>query len=440
MRRMKNTKRKVATLLALAVCTVGHTQITVTSDGNVGVGINNPLSKLSINTEGDSLYAVRIENPTANNGSIGLYATTAVPSPAGTSNQYRAIQGLLTSGNGFSFGLYGQSYNATSLSSGQAYGVCGMAGNATLNFGVSGVLNGNNNGAAIIGKTRGSGWGDYTEGKFAGYFVGNVYVSDVLTIGIKPDSDPEYSLEVDGDASVVSLYESSDANLKENVVNLPGALDNLKQLRGVTYNFKKPETTSSDLSGSIDTGEVGVNNFLEVDPLRYTRKRIGFLAQELQAYYPELVREDGDGMLSINYTGLIPVIVEAIKEQDKIINELKQEVKSLQSAMLSIGVTREELIASLKSDTLTECAVLFQNAPNPFSTSTEIKYYLQGQVHQAYLYFFNMQGTLLKTTKLNEREYGQITINASELNPGMYIYSLVTDGKEVDTKRMILME
>jgi hypothetical protein len=45
MRRMKNTKRKVATLLALAVCTVGHTQITVTSDGNVGVGINNPLSK-----------------------------------------------------------------------------------------------------------------------------------------------------------------------------------------------------------------------------------------------------------------------------------------------------------------------------------------------------------------------------------------------------------
>lgn len=108
--------------------------------------------------------------------------------------------------------------------------------------------------------------------------------------------------------------------------------------------------------------------------------------------------------------------------------------------MLSIGVRREELNASLKSETLTESAVLFQNTPNPFSTSTEIKYYLPEQVQQAYLYIFNMQGTLLKTTKLNEREYGQITINASELNPGMYIYSLVTDGKEVDTKRMILTE
>lgn len=414
----------------------------MTSDGNVGVGINNPLSKLSINTEGDSLHAVRIENPMTNHGSIGLYATSAVLPPACSGNLYRAIQGSVTPGYGTTFGLYGKSANATPQYSGQAFGVCGEAGNATngWNYGVCGFLSGSNNGAAIFGKTQGSGWGENTQGRFAGYFVGNVYVSDVLTVGIKPGSNPVYSLEVDGDASVVSLYESSDSNLKENVVNLPGALDNLKQLRGVTYNFKKPEAISSDLSGSIDTGEVEVNNPLEVDSLRYNRKRIGFLAQELQTYYPELVREDGDGMLSINYTGLIPVIVEAIKEQDKIINELKQEVKSLQSAMLSIGVTREEVIAPLKSDTLTECAVLFQNAPNPFNTSTEIRYYLPEQVQQAYLYIFNMQGTLLKTTKLNEREYGQITINASELNPGMYIYSLVTDGKEVDTKRMILTE
>lgn len=104
-----------------------------------------------------------------------------------------------------------------------------------------------------------------------------------------------------------------------------------------------------------------------MDPLRYTRKRIGFLAQELQAYYPELVREDGDGMLSINYTGLIPVIVEAIKEQDKIINELKQEVKSLQSAMLSIGVTREELIASLKA--IPSQNVLFYSKTRPIPSA-----------------------------------------------------------------------
>ena len=159
MRRMKNTKRKVATLLALAVCTVGYTQITVTSDGNVGVGINNPLSKLSINTEGDSLHAVRIENPMTNHGSIGLYATSAVLPPACSGNLYRAIQGSVTPGYGTTFGLYGKSVNATPQYSGQAYGVCGEAGNATngWNYGVCGFLSGSNNGAAIFGKTQGSG-------------------------------------------------------------------------------------------------------------------------------------------------------------------------------------------------------------------------------------------------------------------------------------------
>ena len=42
MEKIRNTKRTVATLLALAICTVGYTQITVTSSGNVGIGINNP--------------------------------------------------------------------------------------------------------------------------------------------------------------------------------------------------------------------------------------------------------------------------------------------------------------------------------------------------------------------------------------------------------------
>ncbi|MDD3431690.1 MAG: hypothetical protein PHF38_06655, partial [Bacteroidales bacterium] len=101
---MKNTKRIVATLLALAVCTVGHTQITVTSDGNVGVGINNPLSKLSVNIEGDTLKTVRIHNPKGYNGSAALHASLAVPSSGYHSNQYRAIFGAANPETGFTFG------------------------------------------------------------------------------------------------------------------------------------------------------------------------------------------------------------------------------------------------------------------------------------------------------------------------------------------------
>ena len=49
-----------------------------------------------------------------------------------------------------------------------------------------------------------------------------------------------------------------------------------------------------------------------------------------------------------------------------------------------------------------------------------------------------MQGTLLKTVNLSNTGKGSIIINGGELNAGMYMYSLVANGKEIDTKRMIL--
>jgi hypothetical protein len=51
-----------------------------------------------------------------------------------------------------------------------------------------------------------------------------------------------------------------------------------------------------------------------------------------------------------------------------------------------------------------------------------------------------MQGKLIKTYSLTTKGDGTVEINASELQPGMYMYSLITGGKEVDTKKMILTE
>jgi hypothetical protein len=51
-----------------------------------------------------------------------------------------------------------------------------------------------------------------------------------------------------------------------------------------------------------------------------------------------------------------------------------------------------------------------------------------------------MTGTLLKTININKTGTGQETIQANEFNAGMYLYSLVCDGKIVDTKQMMLTE
>jgi hypothetical protein len=51
-----------------------------------------------------------------------------------------------------------------------------------------------------------------------------------------------------------------------------------------------------------------------------------------------------------------------------------------------------------------------------------------------------MSGSPVKTISIIQKGKGSIIINGAELNPGMYLYTLIADGKEVDTKRMILTE
>jgi len=57
-------------------------------------------------------------------------------------------------------------------------------------------------------------------------------------------------------------------------------------------------------------------------------EKIGLLAQDIQKVFPELVKESGDedGTLSINYQGLIPILINAIKEQQTELKKLKREL------------------------------------------------------------------------------------------------------------------
>ena len=67
------------------------------------------------------------------------------------------------------------------------------------------------------------------------------------------------------------------------------------------------------------------------------QQNIGLLAQEVQAQFPELVGTDQNGLLSVNYAGLVAPLIGAVKEQQASINNLNTIVASLQSASLTDG-------------------------------------------------------------------------------------------------------
>lgn len=175
-----------------------------------------------------------------------------------------------------------------------------------------------------------------------------------------------------------------------------------------------------------------------------THLRYGIPANNLHTYMPDLTTGDGLSITMVNYDELVPLLLQAVKE-------LKARVFSL-NALLGIAEDDEESYSEEKYDRENsrqqfmsraalpdrlEGAVLYQNRPNPFSSQTEINFRLPDDTQEAFIYIFDMTGKTVKQIAVgNDKE--SITIDGYELSPGMYLYSLIVNGQEISTKRMIL--
>jgi len=110
-----------------------------------------------------------------------------------------------------------------------------------------------------------------------------------------------FSMTADGNATLTgTLTQNSDKRLKKNIQPLNNVLGKLNKLNGYSYNW--------------------------IDDKKERGLQIGFLAQEVQEQFPQLVKQDEKGTLSVAYGNMVPILLQAIKEQQLEINELKQVV------------------------------------------------------------------------------------------------------------------
>ncbi|WP_284705093.1 tail fiber domain-containing protein [Flavobacterium tyrosinilyticum] len=108
---------------------------------------------------------------------------------------------------------------------------------------------------------------------------------------------------------------TSDARFKMNVQDIGNALDIVKNLRGTTYNF--------------DTQQFPDRGFVST-------KQYGVIAQEVEKIVPELVTTASDGYKGVNYQAMVPLLIEAVKEQQKQIEAKDAKIKELEERMLRI--------------------------------------------------------------------------------------------------------
>lgn len=190
-----------------------------------------------------------------------------------------------------SAGSVGVSAYSTSNTNGGSFGLDAGAfnsGNGTV-YGIYSQASGSGTGPkyGIYATASGSGT------KYAGYFGGNVYVS--------------------GNVTANAGFINSDQRLKHKFTSLENSLTGLRQLNGYHYYWKDQERDQS--------------------------LQTGLIAQEVEKLFPELIQKDEKGFLSVNYVGLIPHLIEAIKD-------LKTENESLQSDISEIKSLVAKLVKS----------------------------------------------------------------------------------------------
>ncbi|MEO6541076.1 MAG: tail fiber domain-containing protein, partial [Ferruginibacter sp.] len=114
-----------------------------------------------------------------------------------------------------------------------------------------------------------------------------------------------FSIWGNGDAVLTGfLTTASDARLKKNITRINNTLDNLKTLNAYTYNWK--------------------------DENKNQEQQIGLLAQEVEKVYPQLVKKDSAGLMSVNYSGFVPLLIKSMQEQQQSLDNMQKRMDLLE--------------------------------------------------------------------------------------------------------------
>ena len=367
--------KKIFSIISLfAISVAVNAQLKVLSTGKVIVA----------DTASTSAANLTVGPVQSVSGTVGITSATA-----GTAMYNTAIYGRATN---LSNGV-----NSIQMNS-RNYGIRGYAGESYTNYGVYGALATNSSGAGVYGTTNvGS---PAINGRYAGYFSGDLHATGAITGGI------------------ANPYDITTTN----ALDLSGVLDDLCSISAKYYDSNAPVPYPYFRDG------IG-------DDLLLTDHHYLLQLSTVATAFPNIVKTDGQGQQYVNYVEMIPILVKAIQELTEQVDALSEQSREGASAM---APSRNLATTPTAVSTATSVrARLYQNTPNPFTERTEIRFTLPDDARNAYIYIFDMQGKMLRQTPV-DASMQSLTIDGYEFPAGLYLYSLVVNGQEIDTKRMIL--
>lgn len=416
-------------------------QLKVDSVGHVGIQANKTKSPLTVGGYGYDDYMMYLSSIQGRNG-IALLNKPTVSFPKGITiaNYYNGVLG--------SQGIRIFPVDDFGTTTGTTYGIfCKGGGSSTKNLGVMGCVknSGNAFGVGVFGSSSQYGDNNVTDqGTFAGYFSGDVKVTGVLTTSslvtpsltslqpnanepntVRAFSAPDLVCDRMNSIGLVEMYaETIGTKDTHNTVSTKNSNSSKKPISEMS----EEELFEMEMRELEEREEPSEEEMEIVSNYTMPSTHYGLNADELKEIFPELVYEDLNGNVSINYIEMVPLLVQSIKELNAKIEELQgNDVKAVRNrAATSVEGTEAELFS------------VSQNEPNPFTESTTIKLSIPKKTQAVALIIYDMSGKQIKQININERGKTSVNITSEGLAAGMYLYSLIADGKVINTKRMIL--
>lgn len=420
---------KIVLFSVLLICAFSsiHAQLKVDSVGKVEIGTPAAESaKLNIDMVGakNGLYLYYSEGTTSTDTiTKGAYIYVS------NLNQTDGITGILGQ-------AAGRKVNT------QVIGVHGIARNASMGsgipLGVAGQFsrtNSSTKGAGIYGSNTYNIYNSRVDSLYAGFFDGLTKVRGklIVTGGIQ--------------GTLLTRSSSGEETGRSNGELLSNQMsDRLSGLTTQSYYWDAPadmtaagtirqdaEPSAFDWkdsnSGSGDE-VIQIPEYSAIDRQLYAKQHYGLSADQLEDVFPDLVYEDENGNKSINYMEMVPILVQAI-------NELSAKVAALEGGT---NAKRAKKAATANSNSKSDVTLLSlgQNKPNPFGATTTIDVSVPETVQTAFIYVYDLQGKKVDQIDIAARGKQSIQLTTANLTDGMYLYSLIADGKVVETRRMIV--